>query len=105
MPGYPYASPTACGRICLLIVRHDLLIHCSMVFMTDYFASGGGMSVLQFWPSRLVVIFLVFALLITKLSEKTYCCNQGSVYRFVHIGIGGLLFIAHLGLVITAVRF
>ena len=44
----------------------------------------------------MVSFSLIMSFVITALSERAICCDSGWLYRFIHIGIGGLCLLSVL---------
>lgn len=68
----------------------------SIYFTRNYFRNSQYRPLVGLIPSWPVLIMFALSWLVTNYSEAQFCCDQGWLKRFVHIGVGGvcLLFVA-----------
>jgi len=78
----------------------------STSFIGDFFDNTTYRPLNAIIPSNTVTVLLALSSIITLLSEYYLCCSFGWLYRFLHVGIGGVcLLTVLLGIYLTELEF
>ncbi|XP_060078997.1 protein RFT1 homolog [Ylistrum balloti] len=72
----------------------------SVFFIHEYYQGSTYRPLLGLLPSKSLLLSLAISFVITVTSEITFCCDAGIYYRLLHIGIGGVCFIAVIGTIL-----
>ncbi|PIK45196.1 hypothetical protein BSL78_17955 [Apostichopus japonicus] len=62
----------------------------SIYFTRNYFKDSSYRPLRGLIPSWPVLAVCILSYLVTKYSESQFCCERGWLFRFVHIGVGGV---------------
>ncbi|XP_063436329.1 protein RFT1 homolog [Mytilus trossulus] len=87
------------GFIIANILTMMTRIFYSLLFIREFYHGTEYRPLKSLIPSIPFCISLIISSLIMKLSESFFCCDQGLIFRLVHVGIGGLSLLGVIGVI------